>query len=508
MKNKLFLILSTTLSLYYTSGLAQTVSWATPPSYESLEEYTETLYKIREKGKVGLADITGKTLVVAQYDSITPFVEHLAIGLEYSQGKYRIVNIINDRNYNSIEVNGNYFISEKYPFFSEGKLVIHDAQKKYGYLQEDGTLFKPCQYLATYPFYWGLACVRKGPKEIAYLKSNGNELVTELETNSYTLLTGSSFNEQGEAYVQGKGVGMKHCIINTEGRIVREAKHSGRKLTNYQFREVFTPENPTINTATDGVMPYQENGKYGYTTSGKQILPAQFTKAYPFRNGYARVLHNGRYGILKLVNGDFNCSIPKKNLTVKNGKSEKVNYEVNIPTAYRDKAISISISEGGKTVQDITLSSSEEHAFQPMPQNEVEALTYHLAIESEGLRLWEKSEDFHFDYIKFYPPILSAPQVSSEFKLDDNGYVRADKNNKVEVFATIENKSTSSISLSVTINGQGVEAKTETLHIPAESYRQITSTISNIKERKSVEINVITDNGLKSSSTIKVKPFI
>lgn len=508
MRNKLFFILNIALSLYYTSGLAQTASWATPPSYESLEEYSETLYKIREKGKVGLADITGKTLITARYDSITPFVEHLAIGLEYNQGKYRIISIINDRNYNSIDVNGNYFISEKYPFFSEGKLVIHDAQKKYGYLQEDGTLFKPCQYLATYPFYWGLACIRKAPKEIAYLKSDGNELVTELETNSYTLLTGSSFNEQGEAYVQGKGVGMKHCIINTEGRIIRNAKHSGRKLTNYQFREVFTPEKPIINTATNGVMPYQENGKYGYTISGKQILPAQFTKAYPFKNGYARVLHNGRYGILKLENGDFSCSIPKNNLTVRNGKAEKANYEVNVPTAYQNKVITISISEGGKAVKNTELSSTEEYAFQPMPQNEVEALTYHLAIESEGLRLWEKSEELHFDYIRFYPPILSVPQVTSDFKLDENGYVRADKNNKVEVFATIENKSTSSISLSVTIEGQGVESKTETLHIPAESYRRITSTISNIKERKSVEVNVTTDSGLKNSATIKIKPFI
>lgn len=38
---------------------AQTALWSTHPQYDSLEEYGN-LYKIREQGKVGLADITGK----------------------------------------------------------------------------------------------------------------------------------------------------------------------------------------------------------------------------------------------------------------------------------------------------------------------------------------------------------------------------------------------------------------------------------------------------------------
>ena len=51
---------------------AQTVTWSIPPTYDLLEEYG-TLYKIREHGKVGLVDMTGKSIITAQYDSITPF---------------------------------------------------------------------------------------------------------------------------------------------------------------------------------------------------------------------------------------------------------------------------------------------------------------------------------------------------------------------------------------------------------------------------------------------------
>ena len=51
MNNKLILALSVLFSLP-AIGYSQTVSWATPPVYESLEEYTGDLYKIREHGKV------------------------------------------------------------------------------------------------------------------------------------------------------------------------------------------------------------------------------------------------------------------------------------------------------------------------------------------------------------------------------------------------------------------------------------------------------------------------
>ena len=102
MNNKLILALSVLFSLP-AIGYSQTVSWATPPVYESLEEYTGDLYKIREHGKVGLADISGKILVSADYDSITPFNEFLALALEYAGGKYAVKGIINQHNYSIIQ---------------------------------------------------------------------------------------------------------------------------------------------------------------------------------------------------------------------------------------------------------------------------------------------------------------------------------------------------------------------------------------------------------------------
>lgn len=320
MNNKLILALSVLFSLP-AIGYSQTVSWATPPVYESLEEYTGDLYKIREHGKVGLADISGKILVSADYDSITPFNEFLALALEYAGGKYAVKGIINQHNYSIIQIPEKYYVTDKYPFFSEGKLVVYDANNKYGYLQADGSLFKSCQYIKTYPFYSGLACIHKKENEVAYLQSTGNELTTELENDGYILLTGSSFNEEGEAYVQGKAVGVKRYIIDTKGRIVREAKFSGKKLKNYEYRKPFSfSANQDTSTSSDGVNAFSEGGKYGFSSNNHNVLPPQFSEAGDFRGGYAKVKMNGKWGILKLHPGSFSGRLNKDIAKVENGR--------------------------------------------------------------------------------------------------------------------------------------------------------------------------------------------
>ena len=116
---------------------AQTVQWSVKPTYSSLEEYVGKLYKYHENGKVGLVDISGKVLVEAKYDSITRFIDYYA--LAYSNGMLK--GIINQNTLKLVEVPDGYFPSKSYSFFSEGKLVVYDTSRKYGYMQTDGSLF-------------------------------------------------------------------------------------------------------------------------------------------------------------------------------------------------------------------------------------------------------------------------------------------------------------------------------------------------------------------------------
>ena len=155
---------------------AQTVQWSVKPTYSSLEEYVGKLYKYRENGKVGLVDISGKVLIEAKYDSITPFIDYHALALDFQGGKYMLKGIIDQNYFKMIEVSDGYFIS-KYSYFSEGKLVVSSNNGKYGYMLTDGSLLVECKYEEAFPYYQNRALVYKikGKNEI-YITEDGYNL--------------------------------------------------------------------------------------------------------------------------------------------------------------------------------------------------------------------------------------------------------------------------------------------------------------------------------------------
>lgn len=512
-RNLIFIFI---LFFFSLQDYAQTVTWSTPPMYKSLEEYAGMLYKIKEKGKVGLVDISGKVLVSASYDSITPFIEHLALALEYDGGKYAVRGIINQKNYNMIKVNDTYYITDDYPFFSEGKLVVCDSNSKYGYMQADGSLFKNCQYIRAYPFYNGRACIQLGEKKIKYLKNTGEELTTQLESNTFTLLSGTSFNEKGEAFVQGEatGKGVKRWIIDSDGKNIREAKLSGRSLKNYTPRgKYFQSTMQSSDIPLDGVNPLSQNGLYGFSdTNNTIVLSAQFTEAFPFRGGYAKVKKEDKYGILQLQSGSFHGQFDKSNSKVENGKAESVAYSVSIPSVYADKVMTMQMNQENSPSQVLQPIASDNnnktYSFRPEPQNKEKEICYHFSMQADGLKLWEDTQNISLQYVVQPILFLSVPQIGTNFKTDDDGYVRADNQNKIDLFATVENRSTEAISITISIYGNEVERESRTLAIEAGSHARIATSINQIKERKQVEVTVETSTGLRKSSNIKIKPFI
>lgn len=513
MSNRFIAILNIFLLLPVLS-YSQTVIWSVPPTYELLEQYGN-LYKIREKGKVGLADISGKVLVSADYDSITPFKDHLALALEYDSEKYALKGIINEHNYSTIPIFERYYVTEKYPYFSEGKLVIYDDNNKYGYLQADGSLFRSCQYYGTYPFYLGLACIYKEKENVVYIHGNGMELNTQVERGGYLLTWGSSFNEKGEACVVGRcGKSIKKNIIDTQGQFIRNAKFKGEEPRNYEYRKPFSfSKNQDTPLLLDGINTFQKEGKYGFLdVNSTIILPPQFSEAVSFKGGYAKVKKNGKYGVLKLQSGSFNGRVDKDIVKVLNGKSEVASYSITVPSSYINKSISVKLDQGDNVIEELkpiaSEGASENYIFIPTPKNKEAEIICYFSIQADGIILLEDTQKITLKYIEQRPPVLSVPQVTNDFKVDAEGYVRADSNNKVDVYATIGNNSSEVLYISVTIGGNGVIEETKKVSvIPGTSARISTST-NTIKERKPVEVFVKTSTGLKQSRIIKVKPFI
>lgn len=203
----------------------------------------------------------------------------------------------------------------------------------------------------------------------------------------------------------------------------------------------------------------------------------------------------------------------KNTIKVENGKSETANYRIQMPTEYLNKPVKVEIEEensGNKIVLSPTESGRDgkEYAFIPTLQDKETEKSYLFSLQADGLLLWEDSQHITIQRIESYPPVLSLPQVTSEFKADSEGYVRADKNNKVDIYATIENKSSETLHISITIGGNGITEQTRSLSVAANGNGRISTSINDIKERKPVEVFVKTSTGLKQSKIIKVKPFI
>jgi hypothetical protein len=335
-----------------------------------------------------------------------------------------------------------------------------------------------------------------------------------LESDGYILLSGSSFNEEGEAYVQGKSVGIKRCIIDTKGRIVREAKFSGKKIKNYEYRKPFV-YSTTIQESSfslDGIYAFQENGKYGFSNNQTIVLPPQLSAATDFRGGYAKVKKDGKYGVMKLFSGSFNGQLSKDIVKVENGKSEDLDYLLSIPSTYSDKLVTVQLKQDDGTFVKLTsipsMIDKQCYVFNPAPKNGRKEMTYLFSVSVDDLLLWNDTQKVVFQYVVYYPPILSIPQIDEKFKVDEEGYVRADSENKVDVYAIIENKSSEPLSITLTIGGNGVVEETKKMSVAPSSSAKISTSINAIRERKLVEVFVNTSTGLKQERAIKVKPFI
>ena len=353
---------------------AQTVQWSAKPTYSSLEEYVGKLYKYRENGKVGLVDISGKVLVEAKYDSITPFIDYHA--LAYSNGMLK--GIINQDNLKLVEVSDGYFPSKRYPFFSEGKLVVYDTSRKYGYMQTDGSLFMKCEFQEAFPFYHGRALVYKDRSTAEYLKDNGDFLNTQLEVEDFcTLLPDfcSAFNEEGLAKIKGKpgDDAAKEMVIDVWGKKVNKVKPK-----NYEERVSFyTDTSHLIPIPSEShILPVEENGLFGFQLEEKDSLcvPSQFTEAYPFKDGYAKVKHNGKYGVLKLLpEASFKGGMIGKKLEVVNGKADSLICVLNIPQPLCDLDWEFKLKDELSTEQTYSVKNTVDGgiriAFKPSLKN-------------------------------------------------------------------------------------------------------------------------------------------
>jgi hypothetical protein len=521
MKNSFYIILFVLIASTHIK--AQSVQWALKPKYTSLQYYTEGLYKIHLNGKVGLLSKAGDEFLEALYDSITPFNNGYALAINRERGKYAIKKIINNNN-SLTTVTGNYYLT-KYPYFSEDLLCVTNANKNYGYLSKTGQLAIECKYLDAHPFFNGRASITLKSKNVVYIKEDGSYM--SMDPGQGYIVFGSSFcNEEAVVYT----IDRKGYVINTEGHSLHSFNQSIESLqvntSDYRIEgsscKVSSENNDSYNkTQSDGIIPFQENGLYGYKNGNVTILPEQFTAASPFQGGYAKVTKEGKIGILKLVTGSFSGSLLNDNIKVEKGKSEMIKYKVTCPPIWKDNSLTLHIDNNNGQSEELQPTVNIDgclYKISPQIKDHEEKITYNLSLQQDGLVLWEGKQDVHLIYIIVPPPIpivheaifeTSRPMVESgKVKDKKTGKLcyRADANDKCHVCAEVRNISHGSGEITVSIYANNNKLSTESFYIPGGGSRTIKANLI-IKTKKSVTISVCTNKCGEKNATYGFIPF-
>ena len=506
---------------------AQTVQWSVKPTYSSLEEYVGKLYKYRENGKVGLVDISGKVLVEAKYDSITPFIDYHALALEFQGGNYMLKGIINQYSLKLVEVPQGYFPwkenDDEHYSFSEGKLVVYDTNRKYGYLQADGSFFIDCKFYRAYPFYHGRALVYKDRSSAEYLKDDGTPLNTQLEEEYYcTLLPGrcSAFNEDGLARIKGLSeLGTKDMIIDVNGKKVAKIKQN-----NFKERESFFDETSGVLEVpvASHVLPIEEGGLYGFRVEGSDTLcvPAQFTEAFPFKEGYAKVRQNDKYGILKwMSNVSFEGKLLQQTMEVLNGKVDSLTYLLNLPRQFIKKDWELIMKDELGLPQSHSIkknvNGSNLITILPNVKDKKKEAEYSLSLYVDGLLLWQDFVEVSFTYRYQNNVFASVPKVAEGYNTDGDGSYLADQYDKLEVSSLIENKSDEDIWTLVVMGAKDKSTqkvlceKEEKIKIKANSAYKYVLEIENIKQKYELDVYIhLPEKNIRVNKLIKVKHIL
>lgn len=491
---------------------AQTAKWLIKPKYNAITDFGNGMYKVKAGRYYGIIDSEGKTIVATSADSITTMTEEHALILQYDDEKYRLTGILNEDK-TVLPINENWFVHD-YPFFSEGKLPVYNEKGLYGFIDPDGHVVIKFEYGTVRPFSEGWASVSKGKsligKGVSFLKKTVNknskdkvfyiddqERVMNLHADIGDIYTGTSF-KNGEALVIRSD--NKHCIINTSGLLVRIDNNVAMVFDEkYALKspDDEVPDKKTISMSFDGPSTFAQNDLYGYKVGNKIILPAQFKEAEPFSKGLALVAVGKNWGVLQLVNDNFDCAPVESSIASSENDSESIDYEVSVPTVWRDEELVLTCTNPDGT---------EINCQRPGDANAKRTFSFilkkgerQLSLRGNDLTVWDSSMKTVVDkkqqgqYVS-----ISIAQNSSKANAKDNAPVSVE----------VKNTGKETLDFTVTITGDGLKSITKNLSLKGNQSEKISTFFLSVTQEGSRMINVatsLTENTV--SKRIKVIPF-
>ena len=426
---------------------AETVKWAIKPEYKKIVRYSEDLFKCqKDNGKYLLISTSGNPVMQEEFDSITDYAGGYALALKHSGNRYQIIGFVAEMNVHTYQpVNGEYYAA-RYSFFSENLLAVANKDGKQGYLNTSGQSIIECKYLEARPFKFGYASVvvkkrKDGLYDVAYINRNDKSNGPIRFSNQLTF--GTTFNEGGYAVV---GDHSKYVVVDQGFNVISSTTRPDiENIRKYDFTYAkdgknWAPDGNQIPSIDSSIETTLKDGKFGYTKNGEIMVPVQFGDALGFANGYAVAAIQGKYGVLQILQGEFEPNWPdKKYVKVYHGqKCEPLRFSLGIPNSVEGAKLSF---DNGKGMVEMDV-----HDFRFKPAFNQGARNCKLqakVVSNDGLLLWEAEKELPLTYIKID---VTKPATTT---------VYADENDNQTVKTVVTNNSSVKVKVNTTLKVGG-----------------------------------------------------
>lgn len=137
------------------SVYSQTVSWQQQPCWDEVELFGDNLLKVKQMNQWGLVDFDGTIVLPCKYAKMTtPREDHFLV----LDDNNKLLSL-GDSSGKIVQVNGNWFVDETWPYFTNGLLAVQNAQGLWGYMDKVGKIVIKEKYKNAFPFFYGYASV-------------------------------------------------------------------------------------------------------------------------------------------------------------------------------------------------------------------------------------------------------------------------------------------------------------------------------------------------------------
>lgn len=229
--------------------------------------FNDGLVAVRKDKKWGFLDTDGNIRIELKYEKVTEF-----------SGGYAIARIRDDffvLDQTGAETPVYIERLDNVKRFSEGLAPFHRVDDKAGFIDEQGNVAIPAQFIAVGYFSGGLAWAKTSDKLIGFINREGEWVI------SPQFLAAKDFSpHDGLARVKQKA---GWCYVNEYGEIMR-------------------PEGTdVIGTFYEGLCKGRKDDLIGFfDTFGEWVIPPQFESVRDFKNGYAAARIRDKWGLINM----------------------------------------------------------------------------------------------------------------------------------------------------------------------------------------------------------------